>query len=154
MKHTRQFFICGTISVLLLILIWGNSLQPATTSDALSIGMLTHLQQLWYDLTATSFPLSNHLLRKLGHFSEFLLFGQFTTLTALAYSPKKHTVIPVVLYIGLLVAVLDETIQNFSPGRGPQVTDVLIDHSGFCCGLLLAMLIFRWLTAMYQSLSK
>ncbi|MFR6291955.1 MAG: VanZ family protein [Peptococcaceae bacterium] len=154
MTPNRQFIICGSISLLLLALIWGNSLQPAAASDALSTGVLAQLQQLWYNITASPFPLSNHILRKLGHFSEFLLFGLFATLTATARHHKKNLVIPVVLYMGLMVAVLDETIQHFSPGRGPQVTDVLIDHSGFCCGLLLALLISKWLTAMYQGLSK
>lgn len=153
MKQNRQLLFCGSISVLLLLLIWSNSLQPATASDALSTGVLAQLQQFWHNITGSAFPLSNHLLRKLAHFSEFFLLGLFTTLTGAACSQKKIRFLPAILYVGLLSAVLDETIQYFSPGRGPQVMDVLIDHSGFCCGLLLALFILRWRTAMYKGLS-
>lgn len=153
MNQKRQLLLCGSISVLLLLLIWSNSLQPATASDALSTGVLAQLQQFWYNITGSAFPLSNHLLRKIAHFSEFFLLGLFTTFTGAACSQKKIRFLPAVLYVGLLSAVLDETIQYFSPGRGPQVMDVLIDHSGFCCGLLLALLLRNWRTAMYKGLS-
>ena len=50
----------------------------------------------------------------------------------------------------LLVALADETIQLFSPGRGSQVTDVWIDFAGACLGILLAWLL-RWLRIHVQS---
>lgn len=136
------------LSVFLLVLIWGNSLQPVSTSDALSLGILAKFQIAFQHWFGIAFPLSNHLLRKLAHFSEFLLYGLFLTLTFLAYGAKQRYALPYTLYLGLLTAVFDETIQYFSPGRGPHVTDVLIDHSGFCCGLLLALLLnpifYKW----------
>lgn len=154
MKQNRQLLLCGSISALLLLLIWGNSLQPATASDALSTGILAQLQQVWLNVTGNAFPLSNHLLRKIAHFSEFFLLGLFTTYTGITYSKKIRRFLPAVLYVGLLSAVIDEAIQYFSPGRSPQVTDVLIDHSGFCCGLLLALFLWKWRTAMYKGLSN
>ena len=43
------------------------------------------------------------------------------------------------LFVGLSVAVLDETIQIFS-NRGSSVLDVLLDFSGVCMGVILANL--------------
>lgn len=162
MLRRRQLF--GMAIVLLLLLfIWGNSLQPAEASSAVSTGLLAQLKPLWRELTGTGFPISHHLLRKLGHFSEFLILGIAVTLTGTIGLPtrehretiilQKH-IIPVILYAGLLAAVVDETIQYFSPGRSPEVRDILIDYSGFCCGLLLVLLLNRIRTAMYHGMAR
>jgi len=37
-------------------------------------------------------------------------------------------------FCGLTVAFIDETIQTFSPGRGPEIADVWLDMGGFVCG--------------------
>lgn len=153
-KLRRQRMVCGSILLLLLLLIWGNSLQPADASSAISTGLLAKLQQLWLQTTGTDFPVSHHLLRKLGHFSEFLLLGIFTALTGTIGRRQLTPVLPTLFYSGLAVAVTDETIQYFSPGRSPQVSDILIDYSGFCCGILLALVFCKVLPAMYQGLRR
>lgn len=150
----RQRITGSVILLLLLLLIWGNSLQPAEASSAFSSGVLSKLQPLWLQLTGASFPISHHLLRKLGHFSEFFLLGLVSTLTGTTGRKKLTSNLPVILYTGLAVAVADETIQYFSPGRSPEVRDILIDYSGFCCGLLAALVLCKILSAMYQGLSR
>lgn len=150
----RQRITGSVILLLLLLLIWGNSLQPAEASSAFSSGVLSKLQPLWLQLTGASFPLSHHLLRKLGHFSEFFLLGLVSTLTGTTGRKKLTSNLPVILYTGLAVAVADETIQYFSPGRSPEVRDILIDYSGFCCGLLAALVLCNILSAMYQGLRR
>ena len=127
---------CRVIFILLLVFIWQNSLQTASTSSQLSTGILASLQELWLSLFGTAFPLSHHLLRKLGHFSEFMLLGIFGTLSATLGKNKKVSYMPPVLYIGLAAAVIDETLQHFSIGRSPEVVDILIDHAGFLTGVL------------------
>lgn len=150
----RQRITGSVILLLLLLLIWGNSLQPAEASSAFSSGILAKLQQCWLQTTGTIFPISHHLLRKLGHFSEFFLLGSVSTFTGTIGRRKMTSNLPVILYTGLAVAVVDETIQYFSPGRSPEVRDVLIDYSGFCCGLLAALVLYKVLSAMYQGLSR
>ena len=39
---------------------------------------------------------------------------------------------------GALTAGIDETLQLFSPGRAPQITDVLLDIAGFISGAAIA----------------
>lgn len=150
----RQRITGSVILLLLLLLIWGNSLQPAEASSAFSSGVLSKLQPLWLQLTGASFPISHHLLRKLGHFSEFFLLGSVSTFTGTTGRRKLASNLPMILYTGLAVAVADETIQYFSPGRSPEVRDILIDYSGFCCGLLAALVLCKILSAMYQGLRR
>ena len=38
---------------------------------------------------------------------------------------------------GVLIPVIDESIQYLVPGRAPEVADVLLDIAGFACGALL-----------------
>lgn len=131
-------FLTALLSILMLGVIWGNSLQPATASDAVSLGLLARIQESFFSVFGTDLPLSNHILRKMGHLSEFFLLGFFLTQAVSLLKQSRGSALPLSLYLGLLTAVLDETIQSVVPGRGPMVTDVLIDHTGFVLGLLLA----------------
>ena len=45
------------------------------------------------------------------------------------------------LFFGLLVAVTDETIQLYVPGRTSSTLDVLLDFSGVVSGLFVALVI-------------
>lgn len=146
----RQRILAGSAFLLLLFFIWGNSLQPAQSSSAISTGLLAQLQQGWLAVTGADFPLSHHLLRKLGHFSEFFLLGLSAALTGMIGRKELLPVLPLMLYSGLFAAVTDETLQYFSPGRSPEVRDILIDYAGFCCGLLAAFICRKLLRAMYQ----
>ena len=47
------------------------------------------------------------------------------------------------LIAGVAVAALDETIQLFIPGRGPQIRDVGIDSLGVLLGIALVWLISK-----------
>lgn len=152
-NHHKQRLFFQLMTILIMFFIWSNSLQPASASSSMSTGILAMLQDLWLQIFKESFPVSHHLLRKLGHFSEFLLLGIFATLGILtgkkAIQPLKYKA----LYFGLLTALIDETIQYFSPGRSPEVADILIDYSGFCCGFLIIYMILKKYRTMYQHLA-
>lgn len=45
------------------------------------------------------------------------------------------------IIIGIIYATSDEIHQAFVPGRGPLLTDVLIDTMGVILGILLVMLV-------------
>ena len=112
-----------------LALIWGNSLLPGASSDAVSGGVLAFLGQFLPFLLTEA---GHTLLRKAAHFSEFAMLG-------LLYSGrhrlvKGETPIHLMLF-GLTVACIDETIQIFTPERASSLIDVWIDASGFALGL-------------------
>lgn len=77
---------------------------------------------------------SEDFIRKCAHVFEFALLG-----IALAIYTKK---LWVTLGIGMVTAVIDETIQ-FYVGRGSMVTDVWIDTAGCLLGAAAVLLILR-----------
>ena len=114
-----------------LALIWGNSLLPGASSDAVSGGVLAFLGQFLPFLLTEA---GHTFLRKAAHFSEFallgLLYGGRHRLT------KGETPAHLMLF-GLTVACIDETIQIFTPDRASSLIDVWIDASGFALGLVV-----------------
>ena len=125
-KRVLTILIC-----LNLALIWGNSLLPGASSDAVSGGVLAFLGQFLPFLLTEA---GHTFLRKAAHFSEFamlgLLYGGRHRLT------KGETPAHLMLF-GLTVACIDETIQIFTPERASSLIDVWIDASGFALGLVV-----------------
>ena len=119
-----------------LALIWGNSLLPGVSSEAVSGGVLAFLGRFLPMLLTEA---GHTFLRKAAHFSEFALLG-------LLFGGRHRLVkgdTPVHLMgFGLAVACIDETIQIFTPDRASSLIDVWIDASGFALGLLLIVIFY------------
>lgn len=79
------------------------------------------------------------LIRKGAHFSEYALLGLFLMLH-IHQIRKRTTVCTAWLWawiVGTLYAASDELHQGFVAGRGPSITDVMIDSSGVITGAVL-----------------
>ena len=123
------------------LIIWGNSAVPPQLSAALSGGLTTWLKQTFH------WSLTEHLIRKAGHFCEYALLGieyvilfrkcQRQTWRQRTGSGQK---IFNCASLGLTTAVIDESIQIFS-GRGPMVADILLDFCGFGTGFIITELV-------------
>ena len=77
-------------------------------------------------------------VRKLAHFSIYLIggilaFGFFDT-----YSLQKKYVIAFALMFGIVYASLDEFHQSFISGRSAQIRDVCIDTCGVITGEIIS----------------
>ena len=77
-------------------------------------------------------------VRKLAHFSIYLIggilaFGFFDT-----YSLQKKYVIAFALMFGIVYASLDEFHQSFISGRSAQIPDVCIDICGVITGEIIS----------------
>lgn len=119
--------------VLLLCFIWGNSMKTADESSRISGGLL--------ELFPVLKLLGEHVVRKLGHFSEFTALGM---LLCLRFYPEGRP-LSLPLAFGILTAMTDETIQLYVPGRSSEVMDVWIDTGGICFGMLLAYLLYQFI---------
>ena len=123
--------------------IFQNSLEIAQTSGEQS----QRAQELLNALAARLGlgPFSQHTVRKLAHFAEFGLLGFWFMLCLRVYTRHfvRHVSWP--LLCGLLVAVIDETIQLYVPGRSSSTLDVLLDFSGVVSGLAAALVILLFL---------
>jgi len=81
-----------------------------------------------------------------GHFGLFAISGLLTSLAIyFAFNPMKwsryYLLITMSLVFGLLMGIITELIQLHVPGRSGEVTDVLIDFSGYLLGFLIILLI-------------
>lgn len=125
----KRKWLAGALTLAWFGLIWGNSFLPGEDSAAVS-GFVGELLSKIFGPKVLE---ATFLLRKLAHFAEFSILGGLLAWNAKlwrrSYSLSALT--------GLLVAMADETIQLFSPGRASIVADVWIDFAGVLMGLLL-----------------
>lgn len=148
MKNGRINIIILTILIIATIaFIWSNSLQSIPESQERSLGMMGKITPV-LEVFVGKGNVTDHLVRKLAHFIEFGALG--CELVLLAVLRKRVRLQPVVncLFIGLAVAVIDETIQIFS-NRGSQVQDVLLDFAGACTGIAFVLAVY-WLASIVR----
>lgn len=126
----RRVRLCAVLILVNLIFIWGNSMLPAEVSAAFS-GYVKRLL-LFFLPDGPATPIKGRgLLRKVAHVLEFASFGALWCWYLLMGKRK-----PYLAYLpGTVTACIDETIQCFVPGRGPRITDVVIDLGGFSLGI-------------------
>lgn len=105
--------------LLWIALIFGHSCMSGSISSAESRGLLGLLQPI--------FPwLTNVLIRKLGHIIEFSVLG---LLASIFFRRLRNFSLLKPLFVCLLVAVCDESIQRVIPGRSALLTDVWLDFA-------------------------
>lgn len=130
--HTHRV-LCIIIGIT-VALIWLQSALPADASDQES-GFVLNVIRPVLEVFVGPGNVTNHLVRKLAHFTEYALLGGELALAVGTFWGAGAA---------LLVAVLDEAIQFFSSGRAPMASDVRLDFAGALTGLLLMTLIL-WL---------
>ena len=86
-------------------------------------------------------------MRKIAHFIEFFVLG----LEAAFYLRGRVSAptFSLMALLGAAVAAADELLQRFT-GRGPAVTDVLIDLAGYLSGLGLTLLLLALAAWLYH----
>ncbi len=77
----------------------------------------------------------NYPIRKLAHFTIFLLLGISIYLFISTFNINKKVIISILVCI--LFASLDETHQIFTLGRSPLLLDIFIDSMGSITGILI-----------------
>ena len=129
------------ISAVTLVIIWGHSMMPPSVSSDES-GFVLKLLTPFLEIFTGKGNVTEHLVRKLGHFTEYTVFGAELgilsgCITALNSFLKRFGG---AIITAFTAAFIDETIQIFS-GRGPAITDVWIDIAGAVLGSVIALLI-------------
>ena len=82
-------------------------------------------------------------IRKIAHFSIYTLVGILLMSLMCTYKIKEIDKIGISLIIGIIYAISDEIHQSFIPGRGPQLTDVILDSMGVLTGIFISMLLLE-----------
>ena len=142
MKNKKLFaarLVFTLLSVLTVGWIFLNSAMTAEESSSMSGSVRGFINQILESIGAP-FLLTEHIVRKLAHFTEYAVLGALLSVTVYLYVQKRLRSFLLTLPIGLAVTVIDEFIQTLSEGRSCQVTDMLIDFSG----VLLAALFVQF----------
>nr|WP_312579430.1 VanZ family protein [Sedimentibacter sp.] len=140
------------IPVLLwMVLIFSLSAQPSYQSNGLS----KNVTRIIIDIIGRIIPIDievstvndagiqlNHIVRKLGHFFEYLILGILVINALKKYGHKNSRILSYSIIICVLYASSDEIHQLFVPGRGGQVKDVIIDSFGAMSGILIYEIMF------------
>lgn len=131
----RQYKLCKTLFILWIValifwmcFIFSNSLANAEESGETSQGVVDIIEEI-IRRVIPDFEISDHFVRKLAHFIEFFILGAVFTLSYYIVIRDFKYHISLSLLFGLLVSLIDETLQLFSLGRAAMVKDVWLDFS-------------------------
>lgn len=120
--------------------IFYNSAQIAEVSSEVS-GTFTVLLNETLSYLPVEIVLSESVVRKLAHIAEFALLGFLFTFCLRVYTKRLIAFSAWPLLFGLFIAVCDEFLQKFIPGRSSQIRDIFIDFIGVCGGTAFAIAI-------------
>ena len=134
-----MFRIIFTLAVFATIaFIFYNSAQVAEVSSEYS-GQFTVVLNKLLQYTPLDIVLTEHQVRKLAHMAEFAALGFFLTLCLRVYTKRLIAFCAWPLLFGLFIAVCDEFLQRFIPGRSSSIKDIFIDFTGVCGGTAVAI---------------
>lgn len=80
------------------------------------------------------------IIRKLAHFTEYLILGLLTYNLIKSYNKKAY----IAIIICILYAISDEIHQIFVPGRRCQILDMTIDSIGSITGIYILKIITKF----------
>lgn len=134
--------------ILVMALIFYFSAQPADDSTVQANFVLDIIYKI-YSLIALKNPLDYESfslifftpVRKLAHFTEFMVLGIVSYINADEYFDKNKVIISI--FFCAIYAVSDEIHQIFVPGRACALLDMCIDTCGACLGIFLIHLVIK-----------
>ena len=91
-----------------------------------------------------------HYIRKLAHFSLYLIVGILTMSLMCTFDLKNVKRIFISLAIGVFYAMSDEFHQAFIPDRTASIFDVFIDSCGVFCGIILVYFCLKLYFALHK----
>ncbi len=83
------------------------------------------------------------IIRKLAHFSIYMVTGILLMSLASTYQMETMRKIYISMLIGMIYAISDEIHQVFVPDRAAKVTDVIIDTLGVGTGIAMVLIIVK-----------
>lgn len=130
MKLKRTIFLIAY--VLWILVIMAFSLQTGEDSSMTSGLLVNVIADALRGLNlAVSIEILSLILRKLAHFTEYMVLG-FLSQRNVMFSNHKS------FYVAMLLPFADELLQTTIDGRAGRMLDVGIDLLGYLSGIFLA----------------
>ena len=140
-RNRKIIILMSWLAVLMWVfLIYSFSAQPAVDSRSLSMDVTIFLNSALQRLF-DGFKLSHHTVRKSAHFTVFSVLG-ILVMNALRRSGVNRFISVAVIFC-MAIAASDEIHQIFVPGRGPSISDVLLNCIGMGFGILIYLKLMK-----------
>lgn len=140
----KRRYIWVVVTALYVLFIFSNSMQPADISSIESGSVLVLVQRFLAAVGAGQVGITEHIIRKLAHFTEYTVYGVLLSQCFRRFAAKADRQVLQKILLGFLVPFLDETIQLFVEGRSGQISDVWLD----CAGVLFGTILFACIAAL------
>lgn len=139
----KKRYIWCAVTALYVLFIFSNSMKTADLSSADSGAVLRMVQQALAFVGADSGVITEHVIRKTAHFTEYAVLGVLlSNCFRMFIMPVDRRILSQAL-VSFLVPFADETIQLFTAGRSGQISDVWLDCSGAAFGTILFAIALR-----------
>ena len=139
-----------TALIAIFVIIFGFSNQNSETSSGLSQKVTNFLVEFIPSIENMPEPEKEDvvdriesIVRKVAHYSIYTLVGILLMSLMSTFKMKELERVAVSLIVGVIYAATDEIHQAFVPGRGPLVTDVILDSIGVLTGIFIVMLVYK-----------
>ena len=132
----------------MIAFIWGHSMMPGELSSDES-GWVSDVLRFIFRLEGRDIE---DVVRKCAHFIEYMVLGILITIDTCALFGRPFKLAN--FEAGLLVSLVDETIQLFSFGRNGSIFDIWLDFAGFVTGLVCSVIIYGIVTNKIKIFNK
>ena len=139
-----------TALITIFVTIFGFSNQNAETSSGLSqkvtnfvVEFVPSIKNMPEKEKEQAEYRIEKVIRKIAHYSIYTLVGILLMALMSTYKIKELDRIAISMIIGVIYAATDEIHQAFVPGRGPLVTDVILDSIGVLTGICIVLLVYK-----------
>lgn len=155
-RQLKKKKIITFLAVVGLFLVYGMifsfSADNAEESSAISAKVTDFLVQMYYKYTGGQAVVAEtveglpieEVIRKLAHFTEYMLVGLLSYGIAVLWMEKQLTCFLLVLLQLIVSGAFDEIHQYFVPGRYASVIDVVIDTAGGIAGIILLTILRKF----------
>ena len=133
----ERTWIWTILLVLYVGFIFCNSLTPADESSRQSGGVLRMILGMVQGMGLEGSWITEHLVRKTAHFVEYTGLGILLGITLRQYPAGRMMRRVLQCWIGVMIPLVDETLQLFTEGRSGQISDVWLDTAGVFTGFLV-----------------
>lgn len=141
MKNQKFCYGSAVLAILWTAVIFANSLKTGVQSSGMSEEISSGISAFFESFSfIADWDTLNLIIRKLAHIAEFSLLSLLISLGFWFAGKRLASKLPLILLMSVFVAIFDELIQSYVPGRSSEVKDVLIDFCGCAVGAGLALL--------------
>ena len=145
----KRKYVYASIYILLILVIFISSLRNAEFSSKDSgaiVEVNVSFLSIFIDKGKINISILSKLVRKLiGHFGSFCMCSIFALLTFRNFITNKQKSYIFYFLSGVVVAVVAELLQLIPVGRSCQISDMLINYSGYLFGFIICFFIFKFI---------